>query len=290
MRNRALGEWLAAALTLLVLGTLGMKYPASLYSPGDLAKTHGELRCRNCHAPFQKVASESCSASGCHVAGKVGKTAARLALHNALREPDCLVCHTEHQGAAGHITKPWDHRAAAGSTQCAACHASEAERFHRNKPGGYSNPTQDCSACHTTTKWKETAFDHAAAVGATPCAACHPKPTDATHGVGAGNCARCHAAKAWKPSTFNHENAFPLRGAHHAACAKCHDTGDLARYSCLNCHEHSTARMDREHRGEGIRNYGDCLRCHRVTLQGKSYGTSHGRREHHDERRHGEDD
>ncbi len=41
----------------------------------------------------------------------------------------------------------------------------------------------------------------------------------------------------------------------------------------MNCHEHATRGIIREHREEGIRDFGDCLRCHSVYFNGTRYGT-----------------
>ena len=41
----------------------------------------------------------------------------------------------------------------------------------------------------------------------------------------------------------------------------------------MNCHVHATRGIKNEHREEGIRNFADCLRCHRVYMKGRTYGT-----------------
>ncbi len=84
------------ALIASQLFLLGLKYPAPLYSPGDLVEKHSKLRCKDCHAPFKKVPSESCSEVKCHPDGKVGEKSAINELHVMLKAQDCLTCHTDH--------------------------------------------------------------------------------------------------------------------------------------------------------------------------------------------------
>jgi hypothetical protein len=38
---------------------------------------------------------------------------------------------------------------------------------------------------------------------------------------------------------------------------------DYASYTCYGCHEHSRSKIRAEHIEEGIRNYENCVECHR---------------------------
>lgn len=214
---------LIGSLLAIQLLLMGMKYPAPLYSPGDVAEAHSKLRCKDCHAPFKKVPSESCSVARCHPDGKIGKKPAITDLHNRMKGKDCLICHTDHKGLKGKITKAFNHETLGSSSQCMECHKG---------------------------------------------------PKDDMHLAAIGTCGDCHVTKAWKPSTYNHDKYFSFDKDHKVSCNKCHDTGSYKKYTCLNCHEHSGGKIDREHREEGIRNYGDCLRCHRVNINGRSYGNA----------------
>ena len=40
----------------------------------------------------------------------------------------------------------------------------------------------------------------------------------------------------------------------------------------MNCHVHATPKILREHRKKRKKGYGDCLRCHRVKMNGRKYG------------------
>jgi len=213
-----IGYLLAGQLLLM-----GMKYPAPLYSPGDVAAGHSKLRCKDCHAPFKNMPSESCSVAKCHPDGKIGKKQAVFDIHEKMKGKDCLICHTDHRGPKGRITKGIDHDAFLKTSKCVEC---------------------------------------------------HKMPTDDLHMGVSESCGDCHGTKGWKPSTYNHDKYFPLGKDHKVSCNKCHDTGSYKKYTCLNCHEHSGPRIDRKHTKHGISNYSECLRCHRVSMNGRSYGTA----------------
>jgi len=136
---------------------------------------------------------------------------------------------------------------------------------------------QDCLSCHTEHKGATgkitIAFDHRELLKTQGCADCHKGPKDELHISAGRNCRSCHTTKAWKPSTYDHIKFFPLEKEHKVACNKCHDTSSYKNYTCMNCHAHATRGIIEEHREEGVRNYGDCLRCHRVYMKGRSYGT-----------------
>ena len=165
-------------------------------------------------------------------------------------------------------------------TECASCHAD----VHRPTLG------TDCTRCHspqvtfkgsrerfdhTTTRFQLTGAHKAVAcekchkqgafrdvalrtkeVGA--CTACHADPHqrrfDAT-------CTSCHTTEKWDTRTVTHARTrFPLVGAHaQAACAKCHQDGDMTRPlrfdRCSACH----ANVHRDSITE------DCGACHTET-------------------------
>jgi len=73
---------------------------------------------------------------------------------------------------------------------------------------------------------------------------------------------------------LDHDRYFPLYKEHIGSCKKCHETPKNYKvYTCMNCHVHATRGIIKEHAEEGIRNYSDCLRCHRVYMKGRTYGT-----------------
>ena len=339
--------------TMLIL--LGMKYPAPLYSPGDVTEKHSKLRCSDCHAPFKRVPTESCSVADCHIPGKIGNKDAVKDLHNRVKGRDCLVCHTDHKGLKGKITIAFDHKELPDKVRCADCHITDGEKAHKGKygdlckdchstknwkaitfshekvtktacvdchradddkahKGKYGDQCQTChgtkdwkkvsfshekaahtpcsdchravgekahpgkygdacGACHNTKNWKEITFSHDK-VTETACVDCHKGPKDDLHASSGDDCKACHGTKAWKPAKVDHDRYFPLDKEHMVACNKCHETpNNYKLYTCMNCHVHATNGIIREHSKEGIRNYSDCLRCHRVYMKGRTYGT-----------------
>jgi hypothetical protein len=122
-----------------------------------------------------------------------------------------------------------------------------------------------CEQCHTTEHWTPATFDHASLPSATlaRCESCHAAPKDSFHGQTTAACTQCHSPQRWKPSTFNHDRFFSLDRDHNATCATCHAGNDLTRYTCFGCHEHTPANIRAEHEEEGIRNFDNCVSCHR---------------------------
>ncbi|MBE9536334.1 MAG: hypothetical protein IMF07_04060 [Proteobacteria bacterium] len=300
-----LGTLMATAMLLY-----GMKYPAPLYSPGEVTEKHIKLRCSDCHRPFKKVPTESCSITDCHGSGKIGKKDAIKDLHDKLQGENCLVCHTDHKGLNGKITFAFDHKDLPENARCSDCHMTEGIKAHKDK---YGNRCRDChttkawkpasfshdkvtatvcidchradgikahkgkygdacKGCHTTKDWKAISFSHDKEK-TTSCVDCHKGPKDDLHISASTDCKGCHTTKAWKPATLDHDRYFPLDKDHKVACNKCHETKDYKVYTCMNCHIHATRGIINEHREEGIKNFADCLRCHRVYMKGRSYGT-----------------
>ncbi|EWS58946.1 hypothetical protein Y695_04654 [Hydrogenophaga sp. T4] len=51
---------------------------------------------------------------------------------------------------------------------------------------------------------------------------------------------------------------------HNASCETCHkNPADYRQYTCYGCHEHTLANVREEHEEEGIRNFDNCVKCHR---------------------------
>lgn len=70
-------------------------------------------------------------------------------------------------------------------------------------------------------------------------------------------------SRAWRPATFAHERYFRFNRDHTTACATCHVDNVYADYTCYGCHEHSRSGIRSEHAEEGIRDYENCVKCHR---------------------------
>jgi hypothetical protein len=95
------------------------------------------------------------------------------------------------------------------------------------------------------------------------CESCHNGPDDGLHRQITGNCQRCHSQDRWTPATFEHAELFVLDRDHNATCETCHTNDDYGRYTCYGCHEHTLANVREEHIEEGIRDFQDCVECHR---------------------------
>jgi hypothetical protein len=212
-------------INLVVLAVLTFAYPHLMVGPGKLIPGHKQLDtdCFACHVSFTGVDSRKCVA--CHKPDDIGRVTTKGA---ALAKP--LTSTPFHQKLV--------------SQDCVSCHSDHAG-VKRYKLHGNFN--------HALLK-KETAAQ---------CQTCHKSPTDALHKQITGNCAQCHTQQKWTPATFDHDKFFVLDRDHNASCVTCHARNDYSRYTCYGCHEHTPANIRREHIEEGIREFENCVECHR---------------------------
>ncbi len=274
--------WTIMVANLTGLIVLVFMYPGAMVSPGALAPAHAGLDgdCFACHAPFRGVATDRCAR--CHPVADIGvrttrgmlveRTTARpigASFHQQLTEATCGACHSDH----GRQTKPRFSHALlrpAAREACATCHAPPANDLHRDLQ-------VTCTQCHTTTRWSPATFDHGSLPSATlaRCERCHAAPADRLHQQMTAACTQCHVPARWKPSTFDHDRHFLLDRDHNATCATCHTGDEFTRYTCFGCHEHTPAKIRAEHEEEGIRDFDDCVSCHRSA---DDEGGEHGER------------
>lgn len=213
------------AVNLIVLTVLVFVYPHLMVAPGKLIPGHKQLEadCFACHAPLRGAVSERCLT--CHKPVEIGRLTTR---GQPILKP--LTSVPFHQKLT--------------SQDCVACHSdhSGVKRFH--------------SQGH---------FNHALLQKATrdQCQTCHKSPTDSLHKQITGNCSQCHSQESWTPATFSHDKFFLLDRDHNARCVTCHVGNDYHRYTCYGCHEHTPENIRREHIEEGIRDYTQCVKCHR---------------------------
>jgi hypothetical protein len=214
------------AMALIVPLALTFAYPRWMASPGSLQPYHAELadNCFACHKPFRGASSER-----------------------------CIACHAvEHIGLQSTKGVPL----ARGAAQTP---------FHQ------ALIEQDCVTCHVAhesphlaqSEAKRFAHDLLRPEMRDRCESCHAAPQDGLHRSVPATCGRCHKPDDWKPATFDHAKYFVLDGAHDAACATCHVGGDVRRYTCYGCHAHRPDDIRAEHLEEGIRDFENCVRCHR---------------------------
>jgi hypothetical protein len=150
-----------------------------------------------------------------------------------------------------------DHRKQFGDA-CASCHdgTNNLQGFDHARVFALTGKHAQvkCAQCHPNNKWRGVSRD---------CAGCHPDP-QVHRGQFGTDCAACHTTTAWKPARLI-KHTFPLnhglrRGE--SACAVCHPI-NYAMYTCYGCHEHTPAKIEREHQKERARgDIQNCVKCH----------------------------
>lgn len=268
------GRLIIVGFFALIAG-LALAFPDRLLNPGPLMQGHAqtEKKCLSCHQPFRGAVTMQCTS--CHKPDDIGVKSVKgvvlagkqtnVLFHRGLPANSCLDCHTDHKGRnAKKALRTFRHESIVPgiSAACITCHDGQ-----RPKDNSHASFGTNCSACHNTRNWKPATFNHKTIATAKRCIDCHKGdlPANRLHASAGTNCATCHTTRAWKPATFNHSRYFRLDGDHRASCATCHDDpGDFRKYTCYGCHEHTPSKIAREHLEEGIRNYGNCARCHRT--------------------------
>lgn len=220
--------WLIAA-NLGAAVALVFAFPHLMISPGALVQGHAGLAadCFACHAPWRGASSMRCI--GCHALADIG-------LRTTQGQPIVRSAPTTIQAS-----------------------------FHQDLI------EQDCMACHSDHLGPRQAqrsrrmFSHELLRGAVRerCEGCHRAPDDRLHASFKGQCAQCHETARWKPATFDHAKHFVLDREHDVKCATCHTNDDFSRYTCYGCHEHTREKVRREHLEEGMREFENCVECHR---------------------------
>ncbi len=280
---------------LAAYGTLVIWLPEVTVSPGDVIVGHEEIanNCTDCHSPFRGTPSENCIA--CHPLVDIGIRTTEgtsiataedsPAFHQALIEPACTQCHSDHVGVGRPgATAVFTHELLRKDilSTCGDCHGERTPKddLHMAAP-------TNCGSCHGFEAWTPATFDHAMLPTdqAAGCVTCHGtvRPGDDLHRQAGDDCGSCHGVRAWLPATFEHEKYFRFDRHHPASdCQSCHPDA-LDRYTCYGCHEHSVQGIAREHREEGIREFEDCVECHRSGDEDEAkrrYRSKSGNRSH----------
>lgn len=280
------------ALTLILGLTAVFLFPYYTINPGVLVKGHTNLQnnCFACHSIGKGAPTEKCIS--CHQLKDIGlKTVAAVViekpnnktnlLHKSIKDIKCYYCHTEHNGLSReNATLNFTHSVLPKQmlNNCAGCHIDK-------KPDNniHNVILSDCSNCHTTDKWKRAEFKHQLlGEKQNDCRSCHSNkiPDDGLHkGLEVTvQCLQCHNTNAWKPSTFDHIKYFRFDENHPSDCKNCHNNqNDYKLYTCYNCHEHQLARISEKHLEEGIRDFNNCVKCHRSGDEDEIEGGKHNR-------------
>lgn len=223
MKNRTVITIVSVNLAVLVL--LAIFYPHLMISPGKPIDAHAELAtdCFACHTPF--IGSRPSKCIACHKVDEIG-----------LKSTRGLAIAKEKKSVA----------------------------FHQKLI------EEDCVACHSDHKGVKafrpiSQFSHKLLEPdlQKQCDGCHANPGDSLHLKIKGNCGQCHSQENWLPATFEHEKYFRFDRDHTTECETCHINSDYADYTCYGCHEHSRSKIREEHVEEGIRDYENCVKCHR---------------------------
>ncbi len=253
-----------------------------------LLGAHGEVECTACHLnKLFKDTPPACYA--CHQKDDA---------HQGQFGQDCAECHTSvtwEEATFDHALTDFPLTNAHEQVECESCHLNNI--FVGTSQLCYDCHLQDdvhlgqfgreCTTCHTSVSWEEATFDHALTdfpltgahkrveceschIGgmfqntARECSACHLEPI--LHiGMFEATCADCHTTNTWTPAEYNLPHTFPFdheRRGQPWTCIDCHPTS-LQTYTCYQgCHEHTPAKVEREHREEGIRDFQNCMECH----------------------------
>lgn len=216
---------LILAVNLLALAVLAFVYPHLMVGPGRLIPGHAKLEqdCFACHAPMHGAVAQRCVT--CHKAEEIGRlTTAGTTIEKPLTS---VPFHQQ-------LTKE----------DCLACHSDHSGVRRFRLQGQFNHGLLQPAASEK-------------------CQVCHKSPTDSLHQQISGNCQQCHTVEKWTPATFAHDKLFRLDRDHNVRCAICHEANDYQRFTCYGCHEHTLENVRREHIEEGIRNFRNCVECHR---------------------------
>ena len=240
------------AINVIAITILVFVYPNLMVGPGKLIPGHQALNtdCFACHAPFAGAKSARCVT--CHKPEDIGRLTT-----TGLPVTKPLTATPFHQKLI--------------NQDCVACHSDHAG-VKRFRPQGHFDHT----LLNTATR--------------TQCQTCHKSPTDALHQQLSGNCTQCHSQEKWKPATFDHNKFFLLDRDHTTECATCHVRNDYSRYTCYGCHEHTPAKIRREHVEEGIRSFEKCVECHRSANEHDIRGGSKEKEGKRERKNRGDDD
>lgn len=242
---------LVLLVNLAVIAVLAFVYPHLMVSPGKLIPGHQSLEgdCFACHTAFTGASAERCVS--CHKPENIGRLT------------------TAGQPIAKPLTSTPFHQKLVRQ-DCVACHSDHAGVKRFRQQGRFNHALLQTDA-------------------RSQCQTCHRTPADGLHRQITGNCSQCHSQEQWTPATFEHDRYFLLDRDHNAPCATCHVRNDYSRYTCYGCHEHTPNNIRRKHIEEGIRDFDNCVECHRsgdehdIRGRGGERGRERERRREHDD-------
>lgn len=234
---------IAVWLVLAVILGFSILRPHQMVSPGDLIPAHAGLTddCFACHAVLRGADAQRCIT--CHKVGEIGlrttkglpipRKPGRTPFHQALTEPDCMACHSDHPAPrlspARSVRFNHDLLRANERSKCQTCHLPPRDTLHRNQ-------NAPCATCHALPQWKPATFNHDRFFR-----------LDRDHNV---PCTTCHLGANYQRYTCYgcHEHRQAQIIAEHR------EEGITLIDNCVRCHR---SAQEREHGGEGGRQRGD---------------------------------
>lgn len=208
-----------------VIAVLVFVFPHLMISPGRVLDGHAALAtdCFACHVPLLGASSDKCVA--CHQVASIGVLTSKGVPLSVKK------------------TKTPFHQKLLGQ-DCVACHSDHAGVAKYRSKGRFSHQLLEEAT-------------------RTECLACHARPADPLHQQASDQCGQCHTVTRWKPAAYDHDKLFAFDRKHNVKCLFCHPGDDYKKYTCYECHEHSVAKIRKEHLEEGIQDYERCVLCHR---------------------------
>lgn len=220
--------YITAILVSIIIAFFCFLEPARMISPGHVISGHKsiEKNCLSCHQVFQGSTDKQCI--NCHKVRDIGVLNSK---GEKILTPKIAFHHL--------LTKE----------ECISCHVGHIGHIQINNNKGIKNFSHNLLSEEIRNK----------------CISCHTKPRDTIHLNASDNCLTCHSLLKWKPASLNHEKFFRFDRNHPGSdCATCHtDKNNYKIYTCYGCHEHSENKIRREHEEEGIRDFSNCVKCHR---------------------------
>lgn len=222
-----MNRWLLRVIGAMLIGIIAVAFsrPDVMVAPGAVKAAHAEIAndCFACHTAFRSASPARCIA--CHRVADIGRLTTKgapirhhekvPAFHQALTEPNCMGCHSDH--AEPRLTrrdaKTFAHALLrpAVRPRCSGCHIPPDTPLHRQN-------NANCSTCHSDRAWKPASFDHVRYFAldrnhAVACTTCHTRPDYKSY-----TCYGCHEHQ---PARIRAEHAE--EGIHNIEnCVRCH--------------------------------------------------------------------
>ena len=235
---------------------------------------------RRCAVPHRAAASSAMpwriSACGRLKGVAIATGTIKGSFHQSLIEQDCMACHSDHQGPklTKRSRKPFSHGLLKETVRarCSSCHLAPIDTVHRDL-------RLECGQCHRTRHGNRRTsitrcWPQPCSIDAKGATAHRPTPS-----IGRSRAAASPAIgprRGSRPHSTTTSTSCSIATIRRPAKPVTRTT-TTSRYTCYGCHEHSQARVRAEHVEEGIRNFENCVECHRDPRVEPGEGESRGR-------------